>query len=182
MPTPLAKPGGGGGDPCFNPPQLAYFVYDGAIVNGQTMATAKGRMSEAYTATCQTCSKSTDLGFSYTARGEVATTYESTPNSSGYYNVGMTYWPNAMVNTMSSPSFPTFTYTPDRPRNRPTHGHLRQTRHSITSTARFLFRPLMRATETSRSLSRRTRTIRIYSGQRSDRLSRLAKTPLGATC
>ncbi len=110
-----------------------YFVYDGAIVNGQTMATAKGRMAEAYTATCQTCSKSTDLGFSYTARGEVATTYESTPNSGGYYNVGMTYWPNGMVNTMSSPSFPTFTYTPD-PEGRPYAVFAMTGQNPVTST------------------------------------------------
>jgi len=97
------------------------------------MATAKGRMAEAYTATCQTCSKSTDLAFSYTARGEVATTYESTPNSGGYYNVGMTYWPNGMVNTMSSPSFPTFTYTPD-PEGRPYAVFAMTGQNPVTST------------------------------------------------
>ena len=90
-------------------------------------------MAEAYTATCQTCSKSTDLGFSYTARGEVATTYESTPNSGGYYNVGMTYWPNGMVNTMSSPSFPTFTYTPD-PEGRPYAVFAMTGQNPVTST------------------------------------------------
>ncbi len=46
-----------------------YFVYDAATVNSLAMANAKGRLAEAYTATCPTCAKVTDLGFSYSLRG-----------------------------------------------------------------------------------------------------------------
>jgi RHS repeat-associated protein len=76
-----------------------YFVYDVATVNGEAMANALGRPAEAYTATCSTCSKLTDEAFSYTARGELANFYESTPNSAGYYSVPITYWANGLVET-----------------------------------------------------------------------------------
>lgn len=42
-------------------------------------------------------------------------TYESTPNSGGYYHVNATYWPSGLMNT-SNPNItglPTWTYTPD---------------------------------------------------------------------
>jgi len=87
-----------------------YFIYDGATVNGQVMANTKGRMAEAYTATCSTCTKVTDLGFSYSARGELADTYESTPHSSGYYHVVTTYWANGGLQTISGVGLPTLTY------------------------------------------------------------------------
>lgn len=74
-----------------------YFVYDAASVNGQSVANAKGQLAEAYTATCQTCSKVTDEGFGYTARGELSDFYESTANSVGYYHVPMTYWANGLL-------------------------------------------------------------------------------------
>src|SRR5208337_223162 len=57
------------------------FVYDSATVNGQTMQNTGGLLAEAYTG-----SKATDLGFSYSLRGEVSDVYESTPNSGGYYH------------------------------------------------------------------------------------------------
>ena len=76
-----------------------YFIYDGATVNGQSMANAKGRMAEAYTAASSTGSKVTDEGFGYTARGEVSDFYESTPNSGGYYHIPMTYWANGLIET-----------------------------------------------------------------------------------
>jgi len=64
-----------------------YFVYDTATVNGQTMTLAKGRLAEAYT--CTTCpgTKITDLGYKYSARGEVTDVYESTAHSGGYYHL-----------------------------------------------------------------------------------------------
>lgn len=74
-----------------------YFVYDAATINGQLMANAKGRIAEAYTAACPTCGKSTDEGFSYTPRGELAASYESTTNSGGYYSIPMTYWENGAM-------------------------------------------------------------------------------------
>ena len=63
----------------------SYYVYDAATVNGVVMANAKARLAEAYTASTPTGTKITDLGFSYTARGEPATLLESTPHSGGYY-------------------------------------------------------------------------------------------------
>jgi RHS repeat-associated protein len=44
---------------------------------------------------------STDLGLSYTARGEVSDEYESTPNSGGYYHSAASYWANGVINTLS---------------------------------------------------------------------------------
>ena len=91
-----------------------YFVYDGATVNSAVMANAMMRMAEAYTATCQTCSKITDEGFSYTVRGEVSDVYESTPHSGGYFHVNEVYWANDAVNQVSGlTGLPTFTYGVD---------------------------------------------------------------------
>jgi RHS repeat-associated protein len=77
------------------------FVYDSATVNGVAMANVKGRLAEAYTG--PSSSKSTDLGFSYTARGEVSDVYELTPHSnSSYYHVSQTYWPHGSPSQLSS--------------------------------------------------------------------------------
>ena len=72
-----------------------HFVYDNATVNGGAMALAKGRLAEAYTGTSG--SKITDLGFSYSSRGEVADTYQSSLNSGGYYHLNATYWEHGAV-------------------------------------------------------------------------------------
>jgi RHS repeat-associated protein len=91
-----------------------YFVYDSATVNGVVMGNAKARMAEAYTAPSPTGTKITDLGFSYSVRGEVAAVYESTPHSGGYYNMNATYWPNGALDQIGGlPTLPTLTYTPD---------------------------------------------------------------------
>ncbi len=91
-----------------------YFVWDAAIVAGATMQNAKGRMAEAYTATCPTCSKVTDEGFSYDVRGELSAFYESTPNSGGYYNIPMTYWANGLMQTFGPfLTEPKYQVTPD---------------------------------------------------------------------
>ena len=91
-----------------------YFIYDSATVNGIAMTNAKTRMAEAYTATSPSGTKITDLGFSYSVRGEVANVYESTPHSGGYYNMNATYWPNGALNQIGGlPTLPTLTYTPD---------------------------------------------------------------------
>ena len=50
-------------------------IYDSATVNGTGMTYAKGRLAEAYTG----ASKTTDLGYSYSLRGEVTDVYQSTP-------------------------------------------------------------------------------------------------------
>ncbi len=87
-----------------------HFVYDSATVNGTAMTNAKVRLAEAYTG----ASKTTDLGFSYTARGEVADVYQSSAHSGGYYHVGQTYWANGLVNTLNlNLSGPSWTYNPD---------------------------------------------------------------------
>ena len=67
-----------------------HFVYDQATVNGVSMDNVARRLAEAYTGQ----SKTTDLGFSYSPRGEVTDVYQSTPNSGGYYHVSASYWPN----------------------------------------------------------------------------------------
>jgi RHS repeat-associated protein len=78
-----------------------FFVYDSAVVNGQTMQNGKGRLVEAFVSGCQTCSKITDTGFSYTARGEVSDLYASTPHSGGYYHSALTYWANGSPNVLT---------------------------------------------------------------------------------
>jgi len=91
-----------------------YFVYDAATVNAVAMANAKGRLAEAYTVTCPTCAKTTDVGISYTGRGEVSDVYESTPHSSGYYHVNATYWAHGALNQLSGlAGLPTLTYGVD---------------------------------------------------------------------
>lgn len=89
-------------------PQKRY-VYDSATVNSVAMANAKGRLAEAYTG----ASKTTDLGFSYSVRGEVTDVYESTPHSGGYYHVAAGYWANGALNTLSGIGLPTLTYAAD---------------------------------------------------------------------
>ncbi len=60
-----------------------HYVYDKATVTNNTMAFVKGRLAEAYTGPIN--GKITDLGFSYTKRGEVSDVWQSSPNSGGYY-------------------------------------------------------------------------------------------------
>src|ERR1700722_1853778 len=97
-----------------------YFVYDAATVNGVVMANVKARMAEAYTCTSACTSKITDIGFSYTVRGETSDIYESTPNSGGYYHTSATYWANGSLDVLTAKygsagvtGLPTFTYAPD---------------------------------------------------------------------
>lgn len=87
-----------------------YFVYDSATVNGTAMSNAKSRLAEAYT--CSSCpTKITDIGFSYSGRGEISDTYESTPHSGGYYHLTQTYWPYGAANQLSGLSgLPTITF------------------------------------------------------------------------
>jgi YD repeat-containing protein len=90
-----------------------YYVYDSATVDGSAMSYAKGCLAEAYTGT----SKTTDLGFSYTNRGEVVTAYQSSPHSSGYYHIAATYWaPQGLLDVLTpnmGSSIPNWTYAPD---------------------------------------------------------------------
>ena len=87
-----------------------YFVYDAATVNGVALVNVRSRQAEAYTATCVTCTKITDVGFSYTARGEVSDVYQSTPHSGAYYHVTQTYWANGVPEQLSGlPGLPAIT-------------------------------------------------------------------------
>jgi RHS repeat-associated protein len=88
-----------------------YFVYDNATVNSVTMVNAKSRLAEAYT--CTTCpgTKITDLGYSYSARGQVTDVYESTAHSGGYYHLTATYFGHGALNALSGvPGLPTIYY------------------------------------------------------------------------
>jgi RHS repeat-associated protein len=96
--------------PSVTPPK--YYVYDAATVDSASMAYAKGRLAEAYTGT----SKTTDLGFSYSNRGEAATVYQSSPHSGGYYHIAASYWaPQGLLDTINPnmTGIPTWTYTPE---------------------------------------------------------------------
>ena len=87
------------------------FVYDSATVNGLTMQNVKGRLAEAFTG--PSGAKTTDLGFSYTTRGEASDVYELTPHSNGsYYHVAQSYWPQGSIFQLSSniAGLPTINY------------------------------------------------------------------------
>jgi RHS repeat-associated protein len=81
------------------------FVYgpssSSVTVDGVVMANAKTRLAEAYTCSSPCSTKITDEGFSYTARGELATLYESTPHSAGWYTSTATYWANGALETLN---------------------------------------------------------------------------------
>jgi RHS repeat-associated protein len=77
------------------------------------MANAKTQVAEAYTCFFPCSSKTTDIGFSYTVRGEVSDIYELTPHSSpSYYHVSQTYWPHGAASQLSSniTGLPTISY------------------------------------------------------------------------
>jgi RHS repeat-associated protein len=63
--------------------------------------------------------KTTDVGFNYTARGELADSYEYVSSSlgttqyAGYYHVTSTYWEDGLIKSFGGTAFPTFTYGPD---------------------------------------------------------------------
>jgi RHS repeat-associated protein len=95
-----------------------YFVYDTATVGGVTMANAAGRLAEAFTGSSS--SKSTDLGFSYSTRGEVTDVYQTSPSLAGaYYHVNALYsvsGPEGLIQALSVPNpaaLPSWTYNPD---------------------------------------------------------------------
>jgi RHS repeat-associated protein len=90
-----------------------HFVYDTATVNGTAMGNAKTRLAEAYTCIGGCSSKITDLGFTYSARGETTDAWESTPNSGGYYHPTTAYWPNGAIETLWISTLPVITYGVD---------------------------------------------------------------------
>jgi RHS repeat-associated protein len=97
-----------------------YFVYDAATINTTPTPTAmvnpKARLAEAYTCFSPCSTKVTDIGLSYTLRGEISDMYESTPNSGGfYYHTSQSYWANGLPYQLGNniASLPVFTVTPD---------------------------------------------------------------------
>ena len=98
-----------------------HFVYDSATVNSVVMTNVAGHLAEAYTCTGTCSTKLTDLGFSYSTRGEVLDVYESTPNSGGCYHAsaGAHYWANGLLQTLNlyksggTTLIPQVTYNPD---------------------------------------------------------------------
>jgi RHS repeat-associated protein len=96
-----------------------HFVYDAATINTSPTHTAMtntpARLAEAYTCFSPCSSKLTDIGLSYTVRGETSDVYESTPNSGGfYYHSTQTYWANRGLNQLTGNlALPTITYGPD---------------------------------------------------------------------
>jgi RHS repeat-associated protein len=88
------------------------FIYDSAVVNGVTMGLTAGRLAEAYTCTGSCSTKLTDIGFSYSARGEPTDVYESTPHSGGYYHANASYWAHGLLAslTLASTTLPTISY------------------------------------------------------------------------
>ena len=92
-----------------------HFVYDSATVNSIAMTMVEGRLAEAYTCFAPCTTKLTDVGLSYSFRGEPSDVYESTPNSGTYYHIAQSYWADSGLAALSSniSGLPTFTYTPD---------------------------------------------------------------------
>jgi len=96
-----------------------FFVYDAATVNAVAMLNPKTRLAEAYTCAPAQCptTKITDIGFSYSARGEVTDVYESTPHSgttgATYNHSSAGFWPSGALNTLVGPGLPTLTFGPD---------------------------------------------------------------------
>jgi RHS repeat-associated protein len=91
-----------------------YFTYDSATVNGVAMTNVQGRIAEAFTCLnsgpppCS--SKITDEGFSYDARGQMVSYYQSSSNSGGYYNPTATYWEHGALKTVHGLGLGTITY------------------------------------------------------------------------
>ncbi len=91
-----------------------HFVYDSATVNSVVMANVKNRLANAYTCFSPCSPRLTDLGISYTKRGEVSDVYQETPHSGGYYHVNQSYWVNGAPDVLSGLSaLPTITYNVD---------------------------------------------------------------------
>ncbi len=88
------------------------FVYDVSSASGFNLSNTKGRLAEAYTGPSN--NKTTDLVFSYSARGELTDVWESTPNSGGYYHSQASYWANGALASLGGlPGMPTVNYNLD---------------------------------------------------------------------
>lgn len=91
------------------------YWYDSATVNGVVMANTAGRLAETSTDNCGAWPpvKIVDIGYSYTARGEISDVYQSSPHSGGFYHSNVLYWANGATKQLTGPGFPTITYGVD---------------------------------------------------------------------
>jgi len=114
------------------------FVYDSATVNSQAMQNAKGRLAEAYTG--PSTGRITDLGLSYTPRGEVRDIYQSTQHlSSYYYHLTENYWAHGVPSQLSGNiGLPTLSYGVDG-EGRPTTISASSGQNPVTSTSYNLY-------------------------------------------
>jgi RHS repeat-associated protein len=88
------------------------YVYDVTTFSCPGGAYVKGRLAEAYTGT--STSKTTDLGFCYSPRGEVTDTFQESGLSGGYYHAVQSYYANGAAKQLSGiPGLATFTYALD---------------------------------------------------------------------
>jgi RHS repeat-associated protein len=83
-------------------PTCRHFRYDAQTPpSGVTVSNISARMAEAYTDNCAS-TKITDEWYGYDADGNVTDTYESTPNSGGYYHSQVSYWANGTIASLSA--------------------------------------------------------------------------------
>lgn len=119
-----------------------YFVYDTATVNSTSMLNAKTRLAEAYTCVSPCNSKITDLGLSYSARGEITDVYELTPHSGStgapYNLTSAQFWTSGALNQLVGPGIPTITYGADG-EGRPTTASDGSSHAPVTSTTYNLY-------------------------------------------
>jgi RHS repeat-associated protein len=89
------------------------FIYD-ATTFGCTSpnVNVKGRLGEAFTG--PSTAKITDIAYCYSPRGETTDTFESTPNSGGYYHTTASYWANGALETLGGvPGLSGWTFSVD---------------------------------------------------------------------
>lgn len=105
------------------------FVYDTTTFSCpaalQVNGNVAGRLAEAFTGS--STSKITDIGFCYSARGELTDVFQSTPHSAGVYHTTATYWPNSVPQSLSGVGgFPAIAYGVDA------EGRLSSAQHGTT--------------------------------------------------
>ena len=106
-PTAITYPSG----PYSSTTPQKHYVYDAVTVNSIAVSNTKGRLAEAYTCTGNCTTKTTDLWYSYSKRGEVTDSYEVTPHSGGTYHLTQSYWEHGALKALAGlPGLPTITY------------------------------------------------------------------------
>jgi RHS repeat-associated protein len=88
------------------------FVYDATTFSCSNGANVMGRLAEAYTGSSS--SKTTDIAYCYSARGETTDAFESTPNSVGYYHTTASYLPTGGLSILGGvPGLNSWNFSPD---------------------------------------------------------------------